>query len=82
MPNIRNPYVLNTGSTIVDLHNALLERLNKVEALVQLGILDNVMEVVNTDVGNFLCILSDLLREIKELYEKLPTPVLKDCDAA
>ncbi len=76
------PYIFNTSIDAVDIYQALQERIGKADSLVQMGVLDHVMETLGPEVGNFLWIITDLLSEIKELYDKLPVPTLEDNEAA
>lgn len=75
MARINNPYIFNTQLNPLDVYQALLERIDKTEALLQIGVLDNLIETVGNDTANFLWIISDLVGEIKELSERLPAPL-------
>lgn len=77
MTDISKAYIYNKQLDTIDIHDALLERITKADSLIQVGVLDHIMENVGSDVGNYLWVISDLLGEIKELFDNLPAPKMK-----
>ena len=64
-------YIINEKVSSCDLYDALSERIEKAESLMRFSLTEAVYNNVSEDIGNYLLVLSDLLKEIKELNQQL-----------
>lgn len=78
----KKPYILNQEMTAIEVYQALQEHISKANSFAQTGVLDYVMETIGEDMSDFLWVLMDLLTQIKELYDKLPVPMIENDEAA
>jgi esterase/lipase superfamily enzyme len=62
-------YFLNPKLTPVQLADAIMERLNKIQALICLGQSDDMLDCMSEHIDNYFWLHSGLINELKELFD-------------